>query len=88
MKKAVINIYFVDIQGGGDRIMKETLKIDESTKMHKNGTKSQDEAKKYLVNEVNRHRKKIIEMTNQIEDEKFLKRICISLEEYLKEYRL
>ena len=66
--------------------MKETLKIDESTKIHKNGTKNQDEAKKRLVNEVNRH--KIIEMTNQIEDEKFLKRICISLEEYLKEYRL
>lgn len=48
--------------------MKKTLKIDESTTIHKNETKSQDEAKKYLVNEVNRHRKKIIEMTNRIDD--------------------
>lgn len=62
--------------------MKETLKIDESTKMHKNGTKSQDEAKKRLVNEVNRH--KIIEMTNQIEDEKFLNQIRIILKRHIE----
>lgn len=62
--------------------MKETLKIDESTKIHKNGTKSQDEAKKRLVNEVNRH--KIIEMTNQIEDEKFLNQIRIILKRHIE----
>ena len=62
--------------------MKETLKIDESTKIHKNGTKSQDEAKKRLVNEVNRH--KIIEMTNQIEDERFLNQIRTILKRHMR----
>lgn len=64
--------------------MKKTLKIDESTKIHKNGIKSQDEAKKCLANEVNRHRKKIIEMTNQIEDEKFLNQIRIILKRHIE----
>ena len=62
--------------------MKETLKIDGSTKIHKNGTKSQDEAKKRLVNEVNRH--KIIEMTNQIEDERFLNQIRTILKRHIE----
>ncbi len=64
--------------------MKKTLKIDGSTKIHKSGVKSQDEAKKCLSNEVNQYRKKIIEMTNQIEDERFLNQIRTILKRHIE----